>query len=181
MYLQSMDSSVCDFLAVCASQGTGEWLPTLFYRRLLFACNVFQLCIHELWMRIYTCLLSVLLPALINTVLNVLIFAHVQSSARRVQPDANTQVDQSGCRNLKNPGRFRWFLCRIRPVFVGSNSYRPFPCNRIPIGFFRGIPVSFRSVSSRNFLEPIGADRSRRLCSKKSDRNPFARNRAGDG
>ncbi|CAF1140968.1 unnamed protein product [Adineta ricciae] len=45
---------------------------------------------NELWMSIYTFIVAVILPSLINTILNSLIFVHVRSSGRRVQPNIVT-------------------------------------------------------------------------------------------
>jgi hypothetical protein len=41
-------------------------------------------------MRIYTCILSVVLPSLINTILNILIFLHVRASTRRILADTKS-------------------------------------------------------------------------------------------
>ncbi|CAF4280152.1 unnamed protein product, partial [Rotaria sordida] len=46
-------------------------------------------CSNELWMQIYTCTMATFLPSLINTVLNIQIFAYVRSSSQRIQPQVN--------------------------------------------------------------------------------------------
>ncbi|CAF1126739.1 unnamed protein product [Adineta ricciae] len=45
---------------------------------------------NELWLSIYTFIVAVVLPSLINIILNSLIFVHVRSSVRRVQPNIAT-------------------------------------------------------------------------------------------
>ncbi|CAF1141024.1 unnamed protein product [Adineta ricciae] len=47
-------------------------------------------CMNELWLSIYTFIVAVVLPSLINIILNSLIFVHVRSSVRRVQPNIAT-------------------------------------------------------------------------------------------
>lgn len=64
-----------------------------------------------------------------------------------------SQVNQSSCRNRKKS--------------TGSYSFRSVLHRRIPAGFFRKNPVSFQSVFSRSFLEPIGTDRNSRVLSEK--------------
>jgi hypothetical protein len=44
--------------------------------------------VNELWMRIYTCMMAIFVPFLINIIINFRIFLYARSSARRVQPQA---------------------------------------------------------------------------------------------
>ncbi|CAF1386025.1 unnamed protein product [Adineta steineri] len=62
-----------------------QWI-ILFVISLPFIFRNGPYCSYELWMRIYTCVLSVVVPTLINTILNILIFIHVRSSSRRINP-----------------------------------------------------------------------------------------------
>ncbi|CAF0849598.1 unnamed protein product [Adineta steineri] len=62
-----------------------QWI-ILFVISLPFIFRNGPYCSNELWMRIYTCVLSVVAPTLINTILNILIFIHVRSSSRRINP-----------------------------------------------------------------------------------------------
>ncbi len=43
-------------------------------------------------MEIYAVIMAAIVPSLINTIVNVLIFSHVRSSSRRVQPQTVTSV-----------------------------------------------------------------------------------------
>ncbi|CAF1117119.1 unnamed protein product [Adineta steineri] len=47
-----------------------------------------QWCGNQLSLTIYTLVIAAILPSLINIILNIIIFSHVRSSARRIHPQA---------------------------------------------------------------------------------------------
>ncbi|CAF0921719.1 unnamed protein product [Rotaria sordida] len=77
-------------------------------------------CSNELWMQIYTCTMATFLPSLINTVLNIKIFAYVRSSSQRIQPQVNV-IPTNDSNNIQQPIISRWvpvYLTTIISYFV---------------------------------------------------------------
>ncbi|CAF0772539.1 unnamed protein product [Adineta ricciae] len=63
----------------------GHWLAE-FIISLPFVFRTTRKCTNVFWMTVYTLVTAVLLPSLVNFILNSMIFGHVRSSTRRVQP-----------------------------------------------------------------------------------------------
>ncbi|UJR19342.1 hypothetical protein I4U23_022471 [Adineta vaga] len=74
-----------------------------------FVFRTHRQCSNELWMTIYTFITAVVLPSLINLILNTLIFLHVRSSTRRVQP----QVLSAWTSEMMNQRRQRQQILKI--------------------------------------------------------------------
>ena len=75
-------------------------------------------------MRLYTCVLAVVVPSLINTVLNLLIFARVLASSRRVQPSVHnpTANNQHGIISRREMAVLRQMIFTF---FIGIVGWAP--------------------------------------------------------
>ena len=75
-------------------------------------------------MRIYTFIMTVCVPSLINTIVNVRIFIHVRSSARRVQPQTITTLTLGTNTQKQKIGRREISLLRqmifMFTIFIGG-------------------------------------------------------------
>ncbi|UJR14415.1 hypothetical protein I4U23_001412 [Adineta vaga] len=80
---------------ICIS---GEWVAVCL-TSLPFVLRNGPYCGQPFWLRIYTCVLAVCLPVLINTSLNIIIFAHVRASTRRIQPQTSVSNATTGNQN----------------------------------------------------------------------------------
>ncbi|CAF0859162.1 unnamed protein product [Adineta ricciae] len=70
------------WIALCiASQWFVEFIISL-----PFVFRTSRKCTNEFWMTVYTLVTAVVVPSLVNFILNSMIFGHVRSSTRRVQP-----------------------------------------------------------------------------------------------
>ncbi|CAF4154585.1 unnamed protein product, partial [Rotaria sordida] len=88
-------------------------------------------CSNELWMQIYTCMMTTFLPSLINTILNIRIFAYVRSSTRRIQPQVNV-IPTNSSNNIQQPIISRWvpvylitiigYFVRIDPIILAGTA-----------------------------------------------------------
>ncbi|CAF4209771.1 unnamed protein product, partial [Rotaria sordida] len=115
------------WVTICiVSQWIGEFvisLPFLFRRG--------SYCSNELWMQIYTCMMTTFLPSLINTILNIRIFAYVRSSTRRIQPQVNV-IPTNSSNNIQQPIISRWvpvylitiigYFVRIDPIILAGTA-----------------------------------------------------------
>ncbi|CAF1223958.1 unnamed protein product [Adineta steineri] len=67
-------------------------------------------------MGIYTCTMAIFVPALLNIILNTLIFTYVQSSTRRIQPQSN-RASTSGPNN-RQPRMSRRDMSLLKQMLV---------------------------------------------------------------
>ncbi|CAF1145532.1 unnamed protein product [Adineta steineri] len=67
-------------------------------------------------MGIYTCIMAIFVPALLNIILNTLIFSYVRSSTRRIQPQSNN-ASTSGPNN-QQPRMSRRDMSLLKQMLV---------------------------------------------------------------
>ncbi|CAF1132728.1 unnamed protein product [Adineta steineri] len=67
-------------------------------------------------MGIYTCIMAIFVPALLNIILNTLIFSYVRSSTRRIQPRSNN-ASTSGLNN-QQPRMSRRDMSLLKQMLV---------------------------------------------------------------
>ena len=99
-------------------------------------------------MRVYTCIIALFVPSLINIILNIVIFTYVRSCSRRVQPQivstlTNTNNHQEPKVSRRDISLFRQIIFMFS-VFIGG--WSPLHLVLIITQFIYVDPLIFRLV-----------------------------------
>ncbi|CAF3816111.1 unnamed protein product [Adineta steineri] len=104
------------WVVICiASQWISEFVISL-----PFVLRQGPYCSNLLWMRTYTCILVIVVPSMITIVLNALIFLHVRSSTRRVQPHTMSTTTNGVMMNQKTRVGRREIALLRHMIFIFS-------------------------------------------------------------